>query len=180
MSKLSEDIRHQVWIDVSSGLEYIHAQNILHLDIKPQNILLGYGGQAKICDFGFSVQSAISMAYGGGTPDYIPPEYVDSGERGRPADVWALGITMLFVLGFVPLPNGDWMIGDVRKKTAAQEKMLAWLKQVQRIVESVPDTLSPLRQMLIRAPKNRITPSRLASDLHTMPWIEVPSGELLV
>ena len=108
MSTLSEDVQFNVWIDVSSGLEYIHAHNILHLDLKPQNILLGQGRQAKICDFGFSVQHNVesSVFYSGGTPSYIPPEYIPNGKLGRPADVWALGITMLFVLGLIPLPNG--------------------------------------------------------------------------
>ena len=180
MSKLSKNERHQVWINVSSGLEYIHAKDILHLDIKPQNILLGPGGRAKICDFGFSVQRVISIAYGGGSPNYIPPEYLNAGERGRPADVWAFGITMLFVLGLMPLPKGDWKIADVREETDAQKKMRDWVKQVERIVESIPDTLLPLRQMLVTNPRNRTTPSQLVSDLRAMQLIEVASGELLV
>ena len=180
MSKLSENERHQVWINVSSGLEYIHAKNILHLDIKPQNILLGPDSRAKICDFGFSVQCVSPIAHGGGTPHYIPPEYLNAGERGRPADVWAFGITMLFVLGLMPLPHGGWKIADVREETDAQKKMRDWVKQVERIVKSIPDTLLPLRQMLVRNPRNRIMPSQLVSDLRVMPLIEVAPGELLV
>jgi len=53
MSELSKDIAHQIWMDISSGVEYIHSKKILHLNIKAENILLGEGRWAKICDFGF-------------------------------------------------------------------------------------------------------------------------------
>jgi serine/threonine protein kinase len=69
-------------------------QGNLYLDIKPQNILIGEGGRAKICDFGSSVWADQPISYNGGTPRYTPPEYVLSGNRGRPADIWGFGITM--------------------------------------------------------------------------------------
>ena len=87
---------------------------------------------------------------------------------------------MLFVLGLMPLLHGGWKIADVREETDAQKKMRDWVKQVERIVKSIPDTLLPLRQMLVRNPRNRIMPSQLVSDLRVMPLIEVAPGELLV
>jgi len=48
MSQLSEASQHWIWIDISRGIEYIHAENINHLDIKPENILLGEGGRAVL------------------------------------------------------------------------------------------------------------------------------------
>jgi mitosis inhibitor protein kinase SWE1 len=47
----------QVWktlVELSSGLRHIHGQNVLHLDIKPSNILITYAGSLKIADFGVS------------------------------------------------------------------------------------------------------------------------------
>jgi serine/threonine protein kinase len=88
MSQLSEDTAQQIWIDISSGIEHIHAKKILHLDIKAENILLSEDCRAKICDFGFSVRQTVDpIFYTGGTPTYTPPEHLLDGKRGRPADV---------------------------------------------------------------------------------------------
>jgi len=87
-------------MDISSGVEYIHSKEILHLDIKAENILLGEGRRAKLCDFGFSVQHAVEpVLWDGGTPTYTPPEFLRTGKRGRPADIWDCGLVMMFVLG---------------------------------------------------------------------------------
>jgi hypothetical protein len=57
--------------------------------------------------------------------------------------------------------------------------MLDWLRAVERVVESIPDTLSLLRQMLVKNPRNRITPSQLVSDLLATPWIKTLTRGLL-
>lgn len=180
MSTLTTNQQHQVWIDVSCGLEYIKAQNIIHLDIKPQNVLLSPGNRAKICDFGLSViTTAGSKVSGGGTPDYIPPEYIRYGKRGHSADIWAFGITMLFVKGLVPLPNGNWMIKDVHGETEALKKMRAWLKQIQRIRANLPQNLSILHRMLEFEPEDRITPTQVVNDLRKTQRIEAAPANLI-
>jgi serine/threonine protein kinase len=99
MSNLSEDVAHQIWIDISSSVEYLHSKKMLHLDIKAQNILLSEGRRAKIYDFGISVQNAVEpIPFDGGTLTYTPPEFLRTGKRGRPADVWDCGLVMMFVL----------------------------------------------------------------------------------
>ena len=77
MSRLPEDLQCRIWIEISRGLEYLHAENIIHLDIKPQNILLSKSGRAVLCDFGASIHVASGpVSYNGGTPCYVPPEYL--------------------------------------------------------------------------------------------------------
>lgn len=78
------------------GLYYLHEQNIIHRDIKPENLLVGNGGQMKICDFGFARQlkrevgkTNDSNANGEVLTDYVatrwyrPPELLVGGDYGR-------------------------------------------------------------------------------------------------
>jgi len=39
------------------ALEYLHERNVIHRDIKPENLLLGYYGEIKMADFGWSIQT---------------------------------------------------------------------------------------------------------------------------
>jgi serine/threonine protein kinase len=180
MSQLSTDLQRRVWIDISDGLEYIHAQNIVHLDIKPQNILLSGSDRAVLCDFELSVERAVKpVSNNGGTPCYIPPEYLLDEKRGMPGDIWAFGVTMLFVFGLMPLPRGNWKIADIFRNEDVHTKMVGWLLKVQQIQESIPEALSLLRQMLEKNPAKRITASKLVSNLLAMPQTKSLGAELI-
>jgi len=168
MSQISEGVAYQIWMDISSGLEHIHSHNIFHLDIKPGNILLGDDGRAKICDFGYSLQHAVKPVRSSiGTHTYIPPEFIVGSLRGRPGDIWAAGLVIMFVLGIMPLPNpGYWKISDIQgKSNAATRKMRDWLGEISLYKESIPAKHSLLQRMLELDPTDRITASDLAKEL---------------
>jgi len=87
-----------IFRQVVSGLRYLHYQNIVHGDIKPQNLLVGNDGIVKIADFGISKMLHTpndKLNDAAGTPAFMSPELC-SGEifSGQLADVWALGATM--------------------------------------------------------------------------------------
>lgn len=84
--------------DVLRGLAYLHDHEVLHRDIKPQNILLDQTGLCKLADFGTAALLTNSLPTDPrtivGTPSYMSPELL-RGEVGKPADIWALGVTLL-------------------------------------------------------------------------------------
>lgn len=95
--------------DVAAGLEYLHDHNIIHLDIKPDNILLDDNCNFLVTDFGISVSgnSDISDSNGmsGGTRAYMAPERFE-GKTVNASDIWSLGATAVELLTGTP-PYGE-------------------------------------------------------------------------
>jgi len=93
-----------IFRQVAAGIRYLHFQNIVHGDIKPQNLLVGEDGVVKIADFGIAKMlhaSGQKLVDSSGTPAFMSPELFDTGGSfsGQLADIWAIGATM-FMLRF--------------------------------------------------------------------------------
>lgn len=89
---------------LADGLQYMHSKNIIHRDIKPENLLLGYKGDIKVADFGWSVHSPthrrVTLC---GTLDYLPPEMIENKPHTHTVDNWSLGVlTYEFICGYPP------------------------------------------------------------------------------
>eukprot|EP01012_Entosiphon_sulcatum_P040767 TRINITY_DN54486_c0_g1_i1.p1 TRINITY_DN54486_c0_g1~~TRINITY_DN54486_c0_g1_i1.p1 ORF type:complete len:1608 (-),score=162.52 TRINITY_DN54486_c0_g1_i1:17-4840(-) len=97
--RLSTDLAARYIRDVATGLQYLHSHDIVHRDIKPANILVSSSGCAKLSDFGTSriTRSSLSTTKPVGSPLYMAPELFRN-LVGKPADIWALGITCLELL----------------------------------------------------------------------------------
>ncbi|KAM0010869.1 putative mitogen-activated protein kinase kinase kinase STE-STE11 family [Helianthus debilis subsp. tardiflorus] len=90
------------------GLDYLHMNNIVHCDIKCQNVLVCENG-VKIGDLGCAklVENRGNRAFSG-TPVFMAPEVVRGEEQGFEADVWALGCVVIeMATGFNPWPEID-------------------------------------------------------------------------
>ena len=67
---------------IASAIAWLHARGVIHRDVKPSNIVIDEGGLAKLCDFGLARRPSASMTIGGGTPMFMPPEQLVSGDGG--------------------------------------------------------------------------------------------------
>ena len=96
--------------DLILGIEYLHAQGVVHRDIKPDNLLLTEDDVLKIVDFGvseiFEKHSDMMTAKSAGSPAFLPPELCvakHGGISGKAADIWSMGVT-LYCLRFGRIP----------------------------------------------------------------------------
>jgi serine/threonine-protein kinase len=123
---------------VASAIDALHAQGIVHRDVKPSNVMLDALGTAAVTDFGLAKGPAYTVLTTPGqvmgTLDYIAPELIRGEESGPPADVYALGCMVHECLAGAP-PFGDRHV----------------LAVVNAHLEGTPPDLSELRPDVPRA-----------------------------
>ena len=90
--RLTLDVVAAVFAAVSHALEVAHANQVLHLDIKPDNVLINHQGQVKVTDFGLATLADASGygTAGGGTIGYMPLEQMRQENLDVRCDEWAL------------------------------------------------------------------------------------------
>ena len=186
----SRDDALRILKDISEALNYIHGRKLVHNDIKPANILYSPERGAVLCDFGLSTLAANSPTTGG-TPYYVPPEFIGKKLRGTASDVWALGVTMLYVLRKITFPDSRarrhhpkplyWQIGGINNPSVphkqgngqpAVSQMRDWLTEIFEAREKLDsrDRLERLiKAMLTANPQQRISMSKILQELHAEP-----------
>ncbi len=87
---------------VCRGLKYAHDQNIIHRDIKPQNILIDTNNVCRLSDFGIAMiyaeQSITMTGIAVGTPEYMSPEQAEGENLSPQTDIYSLGIVIYEML----------------------------------------------------------------------------------
>jgi len=107
---------------VCEGLEEAHRLDVVHRDLKPQNIMIDKEGNARIMDFGIA-RSVTGKGITGagvmiGTPEYMSPEQVEGKEVDQRSDIYSLGIILYeMVTGRVPFEGDTPLSIAVKHKT---------------------------------------------------------------
>ncbi|KAI8792668.1 serine/threonine-protein kinase 17A isoform X2 [Biomphalaria glabrata] len=177
-----EDDVRRLLVQILEGLAYLHDKNIVHLDLKPQNILLTKpfpGGEVKICDLGFACLTNTGEDIRDiiGTPDYVAPEVLDYESLNIQTDMWSLG-----VLTYVMLTTCSPFAGDNQQETFCN---------ITQVKLDFPDDLfghiNPLakdfiEKLLVKKPRDRMTARQCLDhlwlkDLKQTMSINVPSPD---
>ena len=98
--RLTENEIKHIVVQICQGISYCHGKNIIHRDVKLENILLDEENKVKLIDFGFSIIASEEHKLNiyCGTPSYMAPEIAGKVQyKGGPTDVWSVGI-ILFIL----------------------------------------------------------------------------------
>ncbi|MEV8441744.1 serine/threonine-protein kinase [Actinosynnema sp. NPDC051121] len=152
---MSPEVVATIGAQIAGVLAHVHANDVVHRDVKPSNILLDTAGRrAYLADFGLALQGQVTRVTRSGilvgTAGYLAPEQVRGGDVLPAADIYALGLVLLECLtGRPEYPGGD------------TEAALSRLHREPRIPANLPDPWTDvLTAMTASDPAKRPTAAR--------------------
>lgn len=162
----------QLGIDMCRALETCRDLNIVHRDIKPDNIFVSQNGQFKLGDFGVArtIEKTMAGLSRKGTYSYMAPEIYNGNEYGFEADIYSLGIVLYKLLN----NNRDPFLPPYPAPVKYNDKMEAMTKRIQGYQMPVPvNADSNLANIIFKAcaynPANRYShPKLLRADLEAI------------
>ncbi|KAJ3074139.1 Serine/threonine-protein kinase PAK 3 [Podochytrium sp. JEL0797] len=102
--RMSEPQIAHVTFEVLKGVQFLHSMNMIHRDIKSDNVLVSAAGEVKLTDFGYSVQLSSSQDRRHsviGTPFWMAPEVILQKAYGTKIDIWSVGIMVIEMIQVV-------------------------------------------------------------------------------
>jgi serine/threonine-protein kinase ULK/ATG1 len=142
---------------ITTGMEYLHQNHIIHRDIKPQNILL-QGSTIKIADFGFSIlikESNQMLHTICGTPLFMSPELLSYSPYTMKCDIWSLGI-LFYMLLYKVHP-----FGKIYSIEMYREKINSKIRYPSHELDMIPINL-----MLSKNPEDRPDMTIISNRIH--------------
>nr|XP_060488157.1 serine/threonine-protein kinase 17A isoform X3 [Panthera onca] len=152
---------------ILEGVRFLHAHNVVHLDLKPQNILLTSEsplGDIKIVDFGLSriMKNSEELREIMGTPEYVAPEILSYDPISMATDMWSIG-----VLTYVMLTGVSPFLGDDKQETFLNisQMNLSYSEEEFDVVSE--SAINFIKTLLVKKPEHRAT----AEECLKHPWL---------
>jgi serine/threonine protein kinase len=156
--------------DIADALEYAHLNGVIHLDIKPANILIGANGRAKLADFGIakSATKTGEFAPSLGTLRYMSPEQLEGRPTDHRSDIYSLAVVLHETLtGSLPYSSAE---SNVLRKEIVEGTALP-SKEVPRELGQV------LTKAMARSPHERhASATQFASEIRRAGVSRTPSS----
>ncbi|XP_070354753.1 aurora kinase C isoform X1 [Equus asinus] len=164
---LDEQRTATIMEELADALTYCHEKKVIHRDIKPENLLLGFRGEVKIADFGWSVHTpSLRRKTMCGTLDYLPPEMIEGRTYNEKVDLWCIGVLCYELLvGNPPFESNSH-----------NETYRRILKVDVRFPPSIPSGAKDLISKLLRyQPLERLPLDQILEH----PWVRAHSRRVL-
>ncbi|XP_062454289.1 serine/threonine-protein kinase PAK 4 [Rhea pennata] len=157
-TRMNEEQIAAVCLAVLKALAVLHAQGVIHRDIKSDSILLTHDGRVKLSDFGFCAQVNKEVPRRKslvGTPYWMAPELISRLPYGPEVDIWSLGVMVIeMVDGEPPYFNEP----PLKAMKMIRDNLPPKLKNVHKVSPSLKGFLD---RMLVRDPLQRATAAEL-------------------
>ncbi|XP_067598878.1 serine/threonine-protein kinase PAK 6 [Pseudorca crassidens] len=156
--RLNEEQIATVCEAVLQALAYLHAQGVIHRDIKSDSILLTLDGRVKLSDFGFCAQISKDVPKRKslvGTPYWMAPEVICRCLYATEVDIWSLGIMVIEMVDGEPPYFSDSPVQAMKRLRDSPPPKLKNSHKVSPVLRDF------LEQMLVRDPQERATAQEL-------------------
>ncbi|XP_068438518.1 serine/threonine-protein kinase 17A [Clinocottus analis] len=163
-----EDVK-RLMRQILEGVSFLHQNNVVHLDLKPQNILLTSSsplGDIKIVDFGLSrmLSGHQELREIMGTPEYVAPEVLNYEPISTATDMWSAG-----VLAYVMLTGISPFLGESKQETFLNISQLNVSYSEEELQQPDRSALSFIQTLLRKQPQDRAT----AEQCLQHPWLQL-------
>eukprot|EP00088_Acartia_fossae_P008322 TRINITY_DN1396_c0_g1_i13.p1 TRINITY_DN1396_c0_g1~~TRINITY_DN1396_c0_g1_i13.p1 ORF type:complete len:633 (-),score=127.92 TRINITY_DN1396_c0_g1_i13:209-2107(-) len=147
--KNNEIAENLVWgylVDLLQAVQHLHNHDLVHMDIKPDNIFFGFDGRCKLGDFGLIVDliHQDKTGYREGDSKYLAPEIL-TGHVSKGCDIFSLGVTVLELACDLDLPSKGPLWSELREHGPQPSLTLKLSPELRRV----------LQLMMIKDPERR-------------------------
>ncbi|XP_055911981.1 membrane-associated tyrosine- and threonine-specific cdc2-inhibitory kinase [Eupeodes corollae] len=143
--RIPEEKIWSILLDLLLAVKSLHDKNLIHLDIKLDNVLIGDDGICKLADFGLviDVDRANRHEATEGDSRYIAPELMQ-GHFSRAADIFSLGIAMLELSSYIELPPNGPLWQELRSGILPEDFMQPISPELKQLIKSMmtPDAMA--------------------------------------